>query len=653
MDNYIGRLLDNRYEILESIGTGGMAVVYKARCHRLNRMVAIKILKDELSVDAEFRRRFHAESQAVAMLSHPNIVNVYDVSHSENIDYIVMELIEGLTLKQYMQQKGSLNWREALHLSTQIAKALEHAHSRGIIHRDIKPHNIMILKDGTVKVADFGIARVSSAQSTLTREALGSVHYISPEQAKGGKIDYRSDLYSLGVVMYEMLTGQPPYDGESPVAVAIKHINAQAELPRTINSQIPLGLEQITMHAMAADLDMRYENATVMLSDLDEFRRNPNVNFADDNISVDVSGAVSSENETTAATASHKSSRAKKTAKAKNGSKKNTITLVAGILCIALAALFIGYFVYSFFLSDIFSNGPDVEVPNFLGTVAENIRTEDYPDFVIQFAETRTSETIEAGRIMHQEPEAYRMVEKGSTINLTISSGPSTDAMRDLVNHMEQNARTILDNLGLDLNVVVEYESSSVISVGAVIRTIPAEHEILSAGQTVTLVVSTGSDAVYVPMPELVGMDIDSAIIILDDMKLFYSIKRIDSDEPSGTVLYQSVKQTTEVTEGLTVNLHVSNGPKDDAPKEESEETVTDEHIIWIPAPAGNRTVELRVMIDAARVILEDLDLGKLSEEGIPLELNAQGIHTVEVFINDELWHSMTYDFDAGVQVER
>ena len=261
MDQYIGTLLDNRYEILEVIGTGGMAVVYKARCNRLNRLVAIKVLKQELSQDEEFRRRFHAESQAVAMLSHPNIVSVYDVSHSNNLDYIVMELIEGITLKQYLEQKGKLNWREALHFATQIAKALEHAHSRGIIHRDIKPHNIMILKDGSVKVADFGIARISSAQNTLTREALGSVHYISPEQAKGGKVDYRSDLYSLGVVMYEMLTGRPPFDGDTPVSVAIQHINAKPVMPRELCPDIPEGLEQITMHAMAADISKRYPSA--------------------------------------------------------------------------------------------------------------------------------------------------------------------------------------------------------------------------------------------------------------------------------------------------------------------------------------------------------------------------------------------------------
>ncbi|MBQ1264730.1 MAG: serine/threonine protein kinase, partial [Oscillospiraceae bacterium] len=218
MDHYIGRVLDERYEILEQVGNGGMAYVYKARCNRLNRNVAIKILKEEMSRDEEFRRRFHAESQAVAMLSHPNIVGVYDVSHSDNLDYIVMELIEGISLKQYMEQKGQLNWREALHFTIQIAKALEHAHSRGIIHRDIKPHNIMILKDGSVKVADFGIAQMATSQATLTSEALGSVHYISPEQAKGAHIDERADLYSLGVVLYEMLCGRPPYDGETPVA---------------------------------------------------------------------------------------------------------------------------------------------------------------------------------------------------------------------------------------------------------------------------------------------------------------------------------------------------------------------------------------------------------------------------------------------------
>ena len=273
MDRYIGKFLGKRYEILERIGSGGMAVVYKAKCHRLNRFVAIKILKEDLAHDEEFRRRFREESQAVAMLSHPNIVAIYDVSRSEDEaepDYIVMELIEGITLKQYMQKRGGkLSWKEALHFSIQIMKGLSHAHSRGIIHRDIKPHNIMILRDGSVKVADFGIARLmSSAQNTMTQEALGSVHYISPEQARGSRVDTRSDIYSAGVVLYEMLTGRLPYEGDSPVAVAIQHINSIPLSPRELDSSIPEAIEAITMKAMASSVEKRYISADAMVVDL-------------------------------------------------------------------------------------------------------------------------------------------------------------------------------------------------------------------------------------------------------------------------------------------------------------------------------------------------------------------------------------------------
>ena len=255
MDRYIGKLLDNRYEILEKIGSGGMADVYKARCHRLNRLVAIKILKRDLAADAEFRRRFHAESQAVAMLSHPNIVSFYDVSRSGAVDYIVMELIDGITLKQYMEKRGQLNWREALHFITQIMKALAHAHSRGIIHRDIKPQNIMVLRDGSVKVADFGIACLANSANTLTQEALGAVHYMSPEQARGDRTDARSDIYSAGVVLYEMLTGRLPFEGDSAVSVAIQHLSSVPLSPREINPDVPEALELICMKAMASELE--------------------------------------------------------------------------------------------------------------------------------------------------------------------------------------------------------------------------------------------------------------------------------------------------------------------------------------------------------------------------------------------------------------
>ena len=280
MDRYIGRMLDGRYEILDIIGAGGMAVVYKARCHRLDRLVAIKILKDENLEDEDLCRRFQDESRAVAMLNHDNIVQVFDVSSIEDRDYIVMELIDGITLKQYMTERVRLNWRETVHFAINIAKALEHAHRRGLVHRDIKPHNVMVLKDGSVKVADFGIARLMENENSVTKEALGSVDYISPEQAKGGRVDNRSDLYSLGVVMYEMITGRTPYVGDTPIAVAIQHINGGAPRPSSLRPNMPRGLEQIILKAMACDLQDRYINAAAMLQDLEAFKHDPYITFS-------------------------------------------------------------------------------------------------------------------------------------------------------------------------------------------------------------------------------------------------------------------------------------------------------------------------------------------------------------------------------------
>ena len=660
MENYIGRLLDNRYEILEAIGTGGMAVVYRARCHRLNRLVAIKILKDDLSQDAEFRRRFHAESQAVAMLSHPNIVNVYDVSHSDNVDYIVMELIDGISLKQYMEQKGVLNWREVLHFATQIAKALEHAHSRGIIHRDIKPHNIMILKDGSVKVADFGIARVSSAQSTLTREALGSVHYISPEQAKGSKIDYRSDLYSLGVVMYEMLTGRPPYDGETPVSVAIQHINAQAVKPRSINPQIPVGLEQITLHAMQADLEERYENAAEMLRDLDEFRKNPNVNLS---VAVPVSNPVEHK-PVGVQTAAERAVRGKtepqrRSAASGKRKKSNSVALIAGIICIGLAIGGIGFFLHSFFLADLFADTEEVSVPNFVGKYAESIDYSAYPDFDIYISDWITSETVEQGYVISQNPKSDRMVEAGTSIALTVSSGQTTDSMRDLINQTLQNAETILDNLDLDIDVQLLYETSDVIGEGCVIRTIPEKGETLKPGQTVTLVVSSGPEIILQDVPELLGLDEARAIEKLNERGLLYDVTYVDSDEAKGTVIYQSIKQGEQVKEGTTVNLQVSNGPSDEDPEEDPEDEEGSEEmpdfpfqsqrLIDIYLPPIDREMIVTVLMDGVALDTFSADPVTVVDNTVQIAATSSGIHQIDVLIDGNLWNSFSYDFDTGV----
>ena len=664
MENYIGRLLDNRYEILESIGTGGMAVVYKARCHRLNRLVAIKILKDDLSQDAEFRRRFHAESQAVAMLSHPNIVNVYDVSHSDNVDYIVMELIDGISLKQYMEQKGVLSWREVLHFATQIAKALEHAHSRGIIHRDIKPHNIMILKDGSVKVADFGIARVSTSQSTLTREALGSVHYISPEQAKGGKIDYRSDLYSLGVVMYEMLTGRPPFDGETPVSVAIQHINAQAVKPRAINPQIPVGLEQITLRAMTADLELRYGNAQEMIRDLEEFRKNPNIN-----LTIGAAAAELDRMPAVGRSAAERAVRGRGDTAKRSGSqskkrKSNSIALVAGIICIGLAIGGIGYFLHSFFLADLFADTEEVSVPNFVGKHAESIDYSTYPDFDIYIEEWVTNDTVEQGYVISQDPKSDRMVKAGSKVALTVSAGPSTDSMRDVVNQTLQNAKTILDNLDLGIQIEVLYENNEIVPVDCVIRTVPDKGEPLKSGQIVTLVVSEGPQIELVPVPELLGLEKDRAIEKLTERELEYDITFVDSDDPEGIIIFQSIKQGEQVQKGTTVNLQVSNGPQEEEPEEDPEEedpmeedpekepeipNMPQTRLIDISLPPYTDTMSVTILLDGVHIETFDVDPVTVVDHMIRYAIDDMGVHQIDVLVNGALWNSISYDFDLGV----
>ena len=280
MDKFVGKRLDGRYEIKEIIGVGGMAVVYKAYDNQENRIVAVKILKEEFISNEEFVRRFKNESKAIAMLSHPNIVKVYDVSFGDLIQYIVMEYIDGITLKEYIEHEGSLRWKDAVHFTIQILKGLQHAHDKGIVHRDVKPQNIMVLPDGTIKVTDFGIARFArSEQRTITDKAIGSVHYISPEQARGERTDEKTDIYSVGVILYEMLTGQLPFQAESAVSVAIMQLQREPQLPTEINGSIPLGLEQITMHAMQKTPERRYQSAAEMLCDLDKFRKDPSVTF--------------------------------------------------------------------------------------------------------------------------------------------------------------------------------------------------------------------------------------------------------------------------------------------------------------------------------------------------------------------------------------
>ena len=645
MDKYIGKLLDNRYEILEVIGTGGMAVVYKARCHRLNRLVAIKILKEDTTQDEELRRRFHAESQAVAMLSHPNIVSVFDVSRSSDADYIVMELIDGLTLKQYMQQKGVLNWREALHFAIQIAKALEHAHSRGIVHRDIKPHNIMVLKDGSVKVADFGIARITSSSNTLTREALGSVHYISPEQAKGGRVDERTDIYSLGVVLYEMLTGRPPFDGESPVSIAIQHISERPPLPTELNPDIPKGLEQITMHAMCPDLENRYASATELLDDLDEFRKNPEVQFA-------FHGAESrlripTARPEAAAPAANPVRRQQAAAKKpepsaprkKTATKKPAVIIVVGVL---LALVLISYFLYSYLLRDLFSGPEDVKVPNLVGQVYEEINPEDYPDFVLEKGESKHDDTVPAGQVIEQEPKADKTVKAGSTIILTVSLGSEEKTMPNLVNTSVSAAQRMLEDLDLGLNVKVEYEENSVYVADQVIRTDPLYGDPLEKGDTVTLTVCEAVTETLIPVPELEGLDIQDALNSLTALGLSNgAIRYVDSDLPAGTVTYQSIEQGQEVKAGTVINLQVSLGPEEDPDPQVPEDD--NAKLVTVNLPEGDGTITVTLLLDGVQYG-EDFTVA-LGKPSIQVQVKGSGTQVLDIYFDGVLAQSEVLEF--------
>lgn len=660
MDKYIGKLLDNRYEILEVIGTGGMAVVYKARCHRLNRLVAIKILKEDTTQDEELRRRFHAESQAVAMLSHPNIVSVFDVSRSSDADYIVMELIDGLTLKQYMQQKGVLNWREALHFAIQIAKALEHAHSRGIVHRDIKPHNIMVLKDGSVKVADFGIARITSSSNTLTREALGSVHYISPEQAKGGRVDERTDIYSLGVVLYEMLTGRPPFDGESPVSIAIQHISERPPLPTELNPDIPKGLEQITMHAMCPDLENRYASATELLDDLEEFRKNPEVQFAfhgaesrlripEARLEAATPAAKSVHHQQAAAKKPKPSAPRKKTAP-----KKPVVIIVVGVL---LALVLISYFLYSYLLRDLFSGPEDVEVPNLVGQVYDEINPEDYPDFVLEKGESKYDDTVPAGQVIEQEPKADKTVKAGSTITLTVSLGSEEKTMPNLVNTSLSAAQRMLEDLDLGLNVKVEYEENSVYVADQVIRTDPLYGDPLEKGDTVTLTVCEAVTETLIPVPELEGLDIQDALNSLTALGLSNgAIRYVDSDLPAGTVTYQSIEQGQEVKAGTVINLQVSLGPEEDPDPQVPEEGETGDpevpevpeddnaKLVTVNLPEGDGTITVTLLLDGIQYG-EDFTVA-LGKPSIQVQVKGSGTQVLDIYFDGVLAQSEVLEFD-------
>ncbi len=668
MDQYIGKMLDNRYEILERIGTGGMAVVYKAKCHRLNRLVAVKILKSDLAQDEDFRRRFNAESQAVAQLSHPNIVSVYDVSRGGDTEYIVMELIDGITLKQYMEKRGRLNWRESLHFITQIMRGLSHAHSRGIVHRDIKPQNVMVLRDGSVKVADFGIACLENAAQTLTQEALGSVHYISPEQARGDRIDARSDIYSAGVVLYEMLTGRLPFEGDSAVSVAIQHLSSVPLAPREIDPDIPEPLELICMKAMAPDLDRRYPSADAMIADLEAFRKNPGVD-----LDFELSDLRPEENDEPTMLLRtpnghrgqgtererryesdrrdrYESDRRDRYEEDRRPRRRASGGRIALIGVGAVAAVAVVFFLFRAIFSSFLQPSTDTYyvVPNVVGYTVEEARALDQvADGTFKIVE-RGSEASdeEPGLIIRQDPEKDDQ-EKGETpitIEVWTSAGEDVGAMIDVTDMTYAEAKVALDDLikQYDLTLeIAEEQASEEVEESKIISSDPAEGEALHKGDTIKLVISKGMP--MVPLINFVNSDLNWALAQLGTLGLEQGeITYEPSDTVEAGKIISTDPSTSEVPKGTKINFVVSEGPSGGGT---AGEIGTD--MLTFPLPATTGTAHLQIIVSNQPLVDQDINYADWNGTYM-LEVSGTGTADAEVYIDGNHYGTYPLEFTNG-----
>lgn len=555
-DKNIGLLLDDRYELLEKVGEGGMAVVYSALDRRLNRNVAVKIMRDEMAADEEFKRRFCAESQAVAMMSHPNIVAVYDVSHSDQMEYIVMELIDGITLKQYMDRRGILSWKEAVHFSKQIARALGHAHERGIIHRDIKPQNIMLLRDGTIKVADFGIASLENEFQEADGQAIGSIHYIAPEQARGDLPDARSDIYSLGVVMYEMVTGEVPYNGDTLGEIAVKHMNATPKPIRELNQDLPEVLEEIIARAMAPNLADRYQTAAELADDLEQLSRDAANGLVED--------ATAEEVKAPDVKPVRSVSELSKKSFARRRRRADRVSFLSGSFLLLALCIAVFVFLWKYWVADIFAPAERFELPDFVGKSYEQL--ENDPEILNRYRFEVTfvvDEDSPPGLVLKQEPKAGRsvmLVPSGVAVNLEVSTNSSQVAVPDLINRNYVDALLLLQNAGFVCEI--ENATSDTVSRDYVISSSPAAGEEISYGSTVYITVSSGPEILFVDVPNLVGISEDAAKAKLEAARLSYGgAEHVSSDFEAGTVIGQIPEAFSQIEEHSKITLVISSGP--------------------------------------------------------------------------------------------
>lgn len=563
--------MDGRYEIKELIGVGGMAYVYKAYDSIDDRVVAIKILKDEFLANEEFTRRFKNESKAIAILSHPNIVKVYDVSFGERLQYIVMEYIDGITLKEYIEQQKDIKWKEAVHFTVQILRALQHAHDKGIVHRDIKPQNIMLLADGTIKVTDFGIARFSRTDiraTSATDKAIGSVHYISPEQARGEITDEKADIYSVGVMLYEMLTGRLPFEADNAVSVAIMQLQSEPKQPREINPQIPEGLEDITIKAMQKDPAKRYQSAAEMLYDIDEFKRNPSIHFeykyfVDETPTRFVEAITKVKGEPEEALAEAEEDEEEEEVR-KGPPIIPILSAVAGAF-VLVALVFVGI-IFFLGIDNDKDKIKDVVVPNLVGrNYASDValNSDWVRDFKFELTYAHNA-TVPVGNVIESDPPAGRSVKQHSTVTLTISKGPNTSTVPDVVDESVETARAKLRNQGFQVNEIPR--SSETVPEGNVVSMDPVGGTELAEGSIVTLFVSSGKEPLEKkPVPNVTGAAQTDAEAKLLEKGFNPKVVEVNHKDykVKGIVISQEPAADTTLEEGQEVTITVSSGYQD------------------------------------------------------------------------------------------
>lgn len=660
MDNYVGKRLDGRYEIQDIIGVGGMAVVYKAYDSIDDRVVAVKILKEEFLANEEFRRRFKNESKAIAILSHPNIVKVFDVSFGDRLQYIVMEYIEGITLKEYIEKQGVIEWRQALYFVIQILRALQHAHDKGIVHRDIKPQNIMLLENGTIKVTDFGIARFSRSETrTMTEKAIGSVHYISPEQAKGEVTDEKADIYSVGVVLYEMLTGKLPFEADSAVSVALMQLQKEPTPPGELNPDIPVGFEQITIKAMQKNPRERYQTAAEMLLDLEELKRNPNIKFDYRSYFTDteptkyidplVAKKPASEFDTVVVPKVRTAnvpeiSEAREKLAAANQDKplsvisdvetkkqpNKAVPILIGVVSalVLFAALILGLLIHN---GTISLGAKKIVVDNFVGKNYEEILNDEEYKSKYNFENVFVSfSDAEEGSVYMQEPNAGDKITKGGTVKLYIVKEGEGQVIPDFKG---ESYKEVFDKLeGMGFEVVLVSEASSDVGVGEVIKTDPKAGETILKGSTIRLYYAVdASSGELFKMPELEGKSVEEAMKLINEKGLTLSKKEYaDSTVAKDYILMQSPSSGSPVRKGDSVILTVSNG------------VIAGEKTITLPKTGGN--VSVKVVVDGEVSSVSTVNTAQNTTYNLKVKGDSARSE-VEVYLDDLLYMEMVVNF--------